>query len=256
MATAGDIPSSTGVIVTSVRYPYIFVTYLSSQRWPTPAYPCVVIVCIECYIRPFVQQYPHSSSSPYHSAGNAYRIACYIPPFVQQYSADFPCILLLTLPHSDSFTPARCAILPPHYLYNDPTRHSYPSPPSAVIQQSARLLKVPPHLIRTAVLCTLPISSSSLHHSTVFAHCIACYIHPFVRQYSACSLHGSYRLLLPSIRTAVLSRTATLTQQPCSLHKHSLATLPYLPAYITHSPFFFFVAKYGCIVACFVTDLF
>ena len=55
-------------------------------------------------IRPFVQQYPHSSSSPYHSADNACRIACYIPPFVQQYSADFPCLLLLTLPHPDSFT--------------------------------------------------------------------------------------------------------------------------------------------------------
>ena len=157
----------------------------------------MLIVCIECYIRPFVQQYPHSSSSPYHSADNAYRIACYIPPFAQQYSADFPCLLLLTLPLPDSFTTARCAILPPHYLYNNPTRHAYPSPSSAVIQQSARLLKVPPPPIRTAVLCTLLISSSSLHHSTVKADSIACYIPPFVPQYSACSLHGSYRLLLP-----------------------------------------------------------
>ena len=193
-----------GQVCIHIRY-IPFITTVTNSYLP---------VCVKrlYYIRPSVQQYPHLSSSPYHSADNAYRIACYIPPFVEQYSADFPCLLLLTLRHPDSFTTARCAILPLHYLYNNPTRHSYPSPPSTVIQQSAHLLKVPPSPpICTPVLCTLLISSSSLHHSTVKTHRIACYIPPFVRQYSACSLHGSYRLLLPSIRTAVLSRTATLT---------------------------------------------
>ena len=54
---------------------------------------------------------------------------------------------------------------------------------------------------------------------------IACYIPPFVRQYSACSLHGSYRLLLlPPIRTAVLSRSAFLLP-------HCLTFPPTSPVY-------------------------
>ena len=166
----------------------------------------MLIVCIECYIRPFVQQYPHSSSSPYHSANNAYRIACYIPPFIQQYSADFSCLLLLTLPHSDSFTTTRCAILPPHYLYNNPTCHSYPSPPSAVIQQSARLLQVPPP----------PHSYSSALHTS---HLLLVTSPQHCQRPSYCMLH------LP-IRTAVLSvqptRNIPSTSSP---HSYSSALL-------------------------------
>ena len=206
MATAGGIPSSTGVIFISVRHAYIFVTYLSSQRGPTHTYPCVLIVCIDCYIRPFVQQYPHSSSSPYHSADRAYRTACHIPPFVQQYSADFPCLLLLILPHPNSFTTARCVILSPHYLYNNSTRHSYPSPPSAMIQQFARLLKVPPPPSAFVQQCSADFPSPPRHFTTPLST-------PIVLHATSPHSHGS-------TQRAASTRIISITTSP---HSYSSA---------------------------------
>ena len=160
----------------------------------------------------------------YHGADNAY------------YSADFPCLLLLTLPHPDSFTTARCAILPPHYLYNNPTLHSYPSPHSAVIQQSARLLKVPPPPPHSY--------SSDLHTSHLL----------LVTSPQHCQ-RPSYCMLHPPIRTAVLSvqparivpittspRSYSIALQTCHTHITTMLTSQYfscdtlLPSHL-HHPF-------------------